>query len=175
MTKTRFSKNWLSTILTVVFFVSSIVTCGDNLVFGQRDEYSGLQQPQFQDPSIVRGLGRAIRPLPVVNEGAARRFSPEEQVNISVYEKCNRSVVNIDTQAHREAAWFMGGRQTKEGSGSGWVLDQQGHIVTNHHVIAGSDVITVTLSADDDPLPAKIIGSDPVSYTHLTLPTILLV
>ncbi len=89
-----------------------------------------------------------------------RRFTAEESVNISVYEKVNRSVVNIDTSANRDQLWFMGGPQTEEGSGSGWVLDQEGHIVTNHHVIANSDVVKVTLS-EGDPYPARIIGADP--------------
>ena len=89
-----------------------------------------------------------------------RTFTAEEQTNISVYDSVNRGVVNIDTKANRNHAWFMG-PQTEEGSGSGWVLDNEGHIVTNHHVISGSDTVTVTLSATSDPFPARIIGSDP--------------
>jgi len=41
---------------------------------------------------------------------------------------------------------MLGGSQDEEGSGSGWVLDREGHIVTNYHVIAGSDVISVAES-----------------------------
>ena len=112
-----------------------------------------IQRPQFQDPNVVRNRG---------NNGnlPERGFTSEEQTNISVYENVSRSVVNIDTKANRNQMWFMG-PQTEEGSGSGWVLDKQGHIVTNHHVIAGSDVVTVTLSEAGDPIPARIIGSDP--------------
>lgn len=91
----------------------------------------------------------------------ARRFTPEEQINISVYDKVNRSVVNINTKARRDQFWMFGGQRDEEGSGSGWILDKEGHIVTNHHVISGSDVITVTLSEKDDPIPAQVIGSDP--------------
>ena len=87
-----------------------------------------------------------------------RRFSPEEQNNISIYEKVNRSVVNINTTAFRRGMWF-GDPVPQEGSGSGWVIDKEGHIVTNHHVVVGSDVITVTLF-DGDPIPAEIVGSD---------------
>lgn len=111
------------------------------------------QQPTFQEPNA----NRTRRTAPVI---AQRKFTAEEQTNISVYDKVNRGVVNIDTKANRAQAWFME-PQTEEGSGSGWVLDDQGHIVTNHHVIAGSDVVTVTLSAADDPFPARVIGSDP--------------
>lgn len=90
-----------------------------------------------------------------------RRFSSEEQVNIGVYENGNRSVVNINTKANRDQLWFLGGPQTEEGSGSGWVLDREGHIVTNHHVIEGSDVVSVTLANSDDPFSARVVGSDP--------------
>ena len=88
----------------------------------------------------------------------ARQFSSEELNNISVYEKVNKSVVNINTTAFRRGVWF-GDPEPQEGSGSGWVIDKEGHIVTNHHVISGSDVITVTLF-DGDPIPAEVIGSD---------------
>ena len=87
-----------------------------------------------------------------------RRFSPEEQNNISVYEKVNRSVVNINTTVFRRGMWFND-PEPQEGSGSGWVIDKEGHVVTNYHVISGSDVITVTLS-DGDPIPAEVVGSD---------------
>jgi S1-C subfamily serine protease len=88
----------------------------------------------------------------------SRRFSSEELNNISVYEKVNKSVVNINTTAFRRGVWFSD-PEPQEGSGSGWVIDKEGHIVTNHHVISGSDVITVTLF-DGDPIPAEVIGSD---------------
>lgn len=88
----------------------------------------------------------------------ARRFSSEELNNISVYDKVNRSVVNINTTAFRRGQWF-GDPEPQEGSGSGWVINKKGHIVTNHHVIVGSDLITVTLS-DGDPIPAEVVGSD---------------
>ena len=89
-----------------------------------------------------------------------RQFTTDEQINISVYDKVNRSVVNIDTKSE-VPAMFLGQNQTREGSGSGWVLDNQGHIVTNHHVISGSDFVSVTLSDSKQPYPAQVIGSDP--------------
>ena len=89
-----------------------------------------------------------------------RSFSADERINISVYDKVNRSVVNIDTKSE-VPAMFLGQHQTREGSGSGWILDNQGHIVTNHHVVAGSDFVSVTLSDSKQPYPAQVIGSDP--------------
>ena len=95
---------------------------------------------------------------PTVATIPQRRFSAEEQNNISIYERNNRSVVNINTTAFRRGNWFGDG-EPQEGSGSGWVIDKEGHIVTNHHVITGSDVITVTLF-DGDPITAEVVGSD---------------
>jgi S1-C subfamily serine protease len=89
-----------------------------------------------------------------------RQFSTDEKINIAVYENVNRSVVNIDTKSEVPAL-FMGMNRTEEGSGSGWVLDDQGHIVTNHHVVAGSDFVSVTLSDSKQPFPARVIGLDP--------------
>ena len=86
------------------------------------------------------------------------QLSPEEKINVAVYEKVNRSVVNISTIANRLD--FMFRLEPEEGSGSGWVYDKVGHIVTNHHVIAGSDVIEVTLY-DGSSHTAQVVGSDP--------------
>ena len=106
-------------------------------------------------PQAQRGFRPIVRP-----ELPARKFSGDEQISISVYENVNRSVVNINTRVIRNDMWLLGGRTESEGSGSGWVLDAEGHIVTNHHVISGSDVVTVTLF-EGDPLPARVVGSDP--------------
>lgn len=115
-----------------------------------------LGNQALQDP---RGIGQAKAGamVPIRRDGPGR-FSSEEQNNISIYENVNRSVVNINTTAFRRGGWF-GEPIPQEGSGSGWIIDKSGHIVTNHHVIVDSDVITVTLF-DGDPIPAEIVGAD---------------
>jgi S1-C subfamily serine protease len=45
--------------------------------------------------------------------------------------------------------------------GSGFVLDDKGDILTNAHVVAGADRVTVQVGEDDDPIDAEIVGSDP--------------
>jgi len=122
---------------------------------------NGTLQPVFQSPQLGRSSNLQIRSgLVPISELPQRRFSPEEKTNISVYDKVSRGVVNIDTKA-RGLPRLFGGQQEEEGSGTGWVLDNQGHIVTNFHVISGSDVITVTLSEDKDPYTAQVVGTDP--------------
>jgi S1-C subfamily serine protease len=88
-----------------------------------------------------------------------RVFSSEEQTNISVYEGTKRSVVNIDTSTVVNLRW-LGRSEEKMGSGSGWVLDKTGHIVTNHHVVAGSDIVTVSFG-EGEAVPAEVIGTSP--------------
>lgn len=64
----------------------------------------------------------------------AAEFTAEERRNIAVYEAVNCSVVNINTKVVRADA-FMLFEIPSEGAGSGSVLDEQGHVLTNNHVI----------------------------------------
>lgn len=89
------------------------------------------------------------------------RYSPEERVNIGVYEKANRSVVNITTRTVRPD-FFMRAELAADGTGSGSVLDRQGHILTNLHVVEGAREIRVTLHNGED-YDAGIVGQDPVN------------
>jgi S1-C subfamily serine protease len=93
----------------------------------------------------------------------AAGLTPEEQRNVHVYETANRSVVNIDTtMVEVDNLWGM--RREAEGSGSGVVIDQQGHILTNFHVIDGaqeSGGIAVTLGSNKTKTyPAALVGGD---------------
>jgi len=88
-------------------------------------------------------------------------LTPEERVNIAVYEKCNRSVAHITTQSVSIDSFFL--MQTpREGEGSGSVIDRQGHIVTNYHVVEGARQIRVTLF-DGSTYDAQAVGGDRIS------------
>jgi S1-C subfamily serine protease len=87
-------------------------------------------------------------------------LSPDERINISVYEKCNRGVVNIKTETVRsDAFFFLATEVPGEGAGSGSVLDTRGHILTNYHVIDDARAIEVTLF-DGKSYPARVVGHD---------------
>src|SRR5947209_18331756 len=71
-------------------------------------------------------------------------LTPEERNAVTVYRDVNRSVVHINTRTvTTDDTGF--GNEAREGSGSGSVLDKNGHIVTNFHVIDGARRIDVLL------------------------------
>jgi len=91
----------------------------------------------------------------------AQGLTPDEAVNVAVYEHCNRSVVNISTMGIQAGRVFMM-TVPEEGSGSGAILDKAGHILTNYHVIERARQVNVTLF-NEEILPAKLVGADPVN------------
>lgn len=86
-------------------------------------------------------------------------LTPEERVHVAVYEQANRSVVHINTKSVRTDA-FGFYESPEEGSGSGSVLDAQGHILTNFHVVDGARQVFVTLF-DGKSYEAELVGQDP--------------
>ena len=85
-------------------------------------------------------------------------MTPEEQTNVYVYEHANPSVVNINTRSVQIDHFFRMQRES-EGSGSGAIIDQAGHIITNFHVVDGANQIEVTLASNQS-YPATLIGED---------------
>ncbi len=81
----------------------------------------------------------------------------EEQNNISVYRKNIDSVVNITS--HAVEFNFFYGLVPQDGAGSGFILDKDGHILTNYHVIADARQVEVTLH-NRKKYKATIIGQD---------------
>jgi S1-C subfamily serine protease len=82
----------------------------------------------------------------------------EEKRVIDVYNRVSPSVVSITTQVIQYDFFFD--PYTQEGAGSGFVLDAEGHILTNYHVIENAEQIEVVFS-DESSLPAKLVGIDP--------------
>jgi S1-C subfamily serine protease len=87
-------------------------------------------------------------------------FTAEERVYIEVYEQVNRSVVNITTKAVKTELFFA--ETPVEGAGSGSVIDRQGHVLTNYHVVEGAQTIRVTLY-NGETYDAKLVGQDPMN------------
>lgn len=88
-------------------------------------------------------------------------LTPEEAVNVAVYQSANRSVVNISTVSQRADRFFLLA-VPEQGNGSGSVLDKSGHVLTNYHVVEDARQVMVTLY-NEESYEATIVGADPVN------------
>ncbi len=113
------------------------------------------QVPVTRNP--IRGDATSPQAAPL-GETANNSLTPEERVHVMVYERVNRSVVNINTKSVRNDTFFLY-ETPSEGAGSGSVIDKQGHILTNHHVVEDAREIMVTLF-DGTTYDAQLVGWD---------------
>jgi S1-C subfamily serine protease len=93
-----------------------------------------------------------------ITEAASNQaLDTDEQNNISVYHKNIGSVVNVTSKA--VAFDFFYGLVPQEGQGSGFIIDKDGHVLTNYHVIADARQVEVTLH-NRKKYRATIVGTD---------------
>jgi S1-C subfamily serine protease len=113
-----------------------------------------IPDPDATHTAIATGPGGTFE---LTEAAAAPAFDTEEQQNIAVYKKALPSVVNITSTA--VAFDFFYGSVPQQGQGSGFVLDKQGHILTNNHVIDNAQRVEVTLS-DKHKYKARVVVVD---------------
>ena len=97
------------------------------------------------------------------NPVTQRRLDPEERTNVNVFKQASPSVVNICTKqalTARSGNVVLDLGRIPKGSGSGFIWDAAGHVVTNYHVIEGADAVQVTL-ADGTEWDATVVSSAP--------------
>jgi S1-C subfamily serine protease len=82
----------------------------------------------------------------------------DENNNIEIYRVVAPGVVNVNSTSY--ARDFFGFVEPREGSGSGSILDQEGNILTNYHVVEGAQKLSVSLGGQKT-YPAKLVGGDP--------------
>jgi S1-C subfamily serine protease len=101
----------------------------------------------------------SIEPRPIAQR-PDDRLGADEQSTIEVFEKFSRSVVHITSlETHRDRL-TLDVTEIPQGTGSGFVWDTDGHIITNFHVVANGNRAAVTLN-DGSTYPAKIVGAAP--------------
>ena len=103
---------------------------------------------------VYRDFTRQERPIVARGDLAA-----DETATIELFKRVAPSVVHVDNVARRFDWGSPDGSDFRQGSGSGFVWDQAGHIVTNYHVIHGAEKFWVTLS-DNTQLEATKVGVD---------------
>ncbi len=97
-------------------------------------------------------------PRAVTPRGA---LSAEEQSTISLFEQSRDSVVFITTSRQVEDFWSRNTFMVPRGSGSGFLWDQSGHVVTNYHVIQDANEAAIR-TADGEEFKAKLVGASPL-------------
>ncbi|KAL0381725.1 UNVERIFIED_CONTAM: Protease Do-like 1, chloroplastic [Sesamum angustifolium] len=88
-----------------------------------------------------------------------RKLQSDELATVRLFQENTPSVVYITNLAARQDAFTLDVLEVPQGSGSGFVWDTDGHIVTNYHVIRGASDLKVTL-ADQSTYDAKVVGFD---------------
>ena len=107
--------------------------------------------------TIVRNAAAQATPRAVAPRGA---FLPHEQALMDLFEQARVSVVFITTEARVVDVWTRNAFSIPRGTGSGFVWDERGHVVTNRHVVSGASAARVRLSDGRD-ADAKLIGVSP--------------
>ncbi len=188
MIKRRFLKFRLLCVGALVCLVQVTFLATETRAQPPKVEANSQQNPPFQldIPARPNTLPTALTPqayppqqrtvpTALVTDSRQLNFAdaddllPEERTNIAVYQRCNRSVVNISTSSRMDSFLTV---SMKKGTGSGSVLDQSGTILTNQHVIDGAKEITVSLS-NSSSYSAVLIGEDPdtdIAILHIKAP-----
>jgi S1-C subfamily serine protease len=125
--------------------------------------------------TVIRDRQREHVPMAEPRPVAQRpddKLGADEQSTIDVFSKFSRSVVHVTSLSNRRDRITMDVTEIPQGVGSGFVWDQDGHIITNFHVIQEGDHASVTLN-DGTTYPATIVGTTPdkdIAVLHIDAP-----
>jgi S1-C subfamily serine protease len=104
---------------------------------------------------IPRADGAVAQPRPVTPRGA---LAADEKATIRLFENSRNSVVYITTRAQVRDFWSRDIFSVPRGTGSGFIWDEFGHVVTNYHVIEDASAATIRLANGKD-YPATLVGA----------------
>ncbi len=138
--------------ILLIALLSGVVAAGTVACF---NKFSSSLQPNS------RASDTAAQPSPGTGGISEPNTVSDEQNNIEVYRTVSPGVVYITRFAAQRD--FMGdtiGEDSAEGTGSGSVIDAEGHILTNDHVVSGASKLAVNFG-DGKQYTAKVIGTDP--------------
>ncbi len=165
----------MRTILLTVIFVAVLSACNISSVLPVTTLDTKDTQPQTEETIAVETENSdeltdiqvaaessevsLTEPTPVPDSLIAEADA-EELLLINMYERVNPSVVNIVvTVENEEISGNFQGLFPTQGQGSGFIVDKEGHIVTNNHVIEDADKVEVTFF-DGTTVDAEVIGTD---------------
>ena len=141
------SRTKMGVLIAIVALVSATLGCA------LTDEF--LIPADTPEPPPNPTPTQAPPPVPPISEEPANAL--EGQVT-TVYELAGPAVVNITNLSYAYDVFMRSVPQ--EGSGSGFIYDTDGHIITNYHVVENADELSVALE-DGRIFPATLVGADP--------------
>ena len=151
--------------ITVVFgatvMAQSVATNISNSGYGVKYAKDMVQQRYHH---IVNAQQAAFQNLPIKNVALPVRSSPHSSSLTDIFKQVQNSVVQITSKGNGMQIIINGNPPVDQQSrlGSGFVYDQQGHIISNSHVVSGAKTVDVTF-VDGNTYTANVIGNDPSS------------
>ena len=149
-------------------FISALLLVGLGFYFGNnfKEESSNTHEDYTLKSSFENkeeednANDKSIANQDIGYNDIAAAFSNQEEATIALFERSASSVVFITTSTFQQDRYSMNIYEIPKGSGTGFIWDDMGHIVTNYHVIEGSSKFTVTL-ADQSSFEASVVGVEP--------------
>jgi len=162
---------WL-VVLALVAFVA-LSGCTPVVSVLSAVQAAGLGTGESRAAAALAPTATPTTTAPVAPLGSDGLLAALEGRLQAIYVQVNPSVVNIQVTQNAVASSSVQPQvpgspfgpstpQPQQGSGSGFVWDKQGHVVTNNHVVDGASQIVVVFS-DGTAVPAKVVGTDPDS------------
>jgi S1-C subfamily serine protease len=147
---------WLTPLLTILV-VCALVFLGITLWREYRARVDGGSNSIYATPRPIEPRGE---------------LSDIEKTNIAIYKQSKPSVVHITSMTIERDEWSLNSQEVPEGTGSGFIWDKGGHVVTNYHVIRNAETAHVTL-ADHSTWRASLVGAAPdkdLAVLHIDAP-----
>jgi putative serine protease PepD len=133
--------------ILLLAFASALIAVGATaLIYGLSNYWRNSTSPSV--------LAESTPPVGISDPSTVT----DEQNSIEIYKAISPGVAFINTTSYQQDFW--GDVQEGKGNGSGSVIDNEGHILTNYHVIEGAQKLTVNFGGDKV-YPAKVVGGDP--------------
>ncbi len=117
--------------------------------------------PHWRSPAPSLGLTNTSTGTTLVNTSYPSLLEGSSGTVVNVAQKVGPSVVKVTSYGMARSFYGRSSREVELGSGSGFVIDASGYIVTNQHVVDGATRVEVSL-ADQKAIPADIVGQDSV-------------
>ena len=141
--------------------IAALTGASAGLALGLRwsgDRAAGADLPAWRQVPAAPAPAYGAPALPVQFRVGRVGVSADEANNIDIYQRYNEAVVNV-TAIAMDYHWFLD-VVPRSGAGSGTIIDRDGHVVTNYHVVKDARMVSVTLAGGEE-LEGRVVGADP--------------